>query len=278
MLGRLLSLYYRHRSECPSRIAGCFLCIPWRIDGRHYCYDTTSMQAAIEAKKLTVSKGRTRALDNVSLQVTRGSITGLIGPSGSGKTTLMRAVIGVQIITSGELHVLGEPAGSAGLRERIGYEPQTPAVYGDLTVLQNLHYFAALFGVDKARVQEVVAQVELRPQADQLANSLSGGQLARVSLAVALLGNAELLILDEPTVGLDPVLREKLWALFRDLAGQGKTLLISSHVMDEAEHCQDILLLRDGKVLSQGPKADLLKTSGTKTVGAAFLKLAGGKA
>ncbi len=232
----------------------------------------------VVADKVRVVREGVTALDGVSFSIAPGKITGLIGPSGSGKTTLMRAIIGVQIITGGMLTVLGKPAGHAELRERIGYEPQSPAVYEDLSVQQNLIYFADIFGAGSEAVHQVLKQVELTPQAGQLTGTLSGGQLARVSLAVALLGNAELLILDEPTVGLDPVLREKLWMMFRSLANQGKTLIISSHVMDEAERCQDILLLRDGRVLSHGSKQELLQRSNTKTVEAAFLKLAGGKA
>lgn len=226
---------------------------------------------------LKVVRDGVDALNGVSFAVTPGKITGLIGPSGSGKTTLMRSIIGVQIPTSGTLTVIGLPAGSKQLRTKVGYQPQTPAVYLDLTVHQNLRYFAAIFGVSDPAIAKVLEQVDLTPQVDQVVGSLSGGQLARVSLAVALLGNAEVLVLDEPTVGLDPVLREKLWAIFRQLADAGRTLLISSHVMDEAERCQDILLLRAGKVLSHGPKDELLRKSQTKTVEQAFLRLAGGR-
>lgn len=217
-------------------------------------------------------------LNGVSFVAAPGRITGLIGPSGSGKTTLMRSIIGVQLLTSGTLTILGQSAGSKNLRERIGYQPQMPAVYTDLTVRQNLRYFGAIFGVGEQEVTKTLKQVDLTPQAEQIVGTLSGGQLARVSLAVALLGDAEVLVLDEPTVGLDPVLREKLWTIFRQLADNGHTLLISSHVMDEAERCQDILLLRAGKVLSHGPKDELLRKSQTKTVEQAFLKLAGGDA
>ena len=229
------------------------------------------------AEGVKIVRGHVDALNGVTFAFTAGRITGLIGPSGSGKTTLMRSIIGVQEMTSGSLTVLGLPAGSKDLRSKIGYEPQSPAVYGDLTVQQNLAYFGAIFGMNDRDITQVLADVDLTTQAGQMVNSLSGGQLARVSLAVALLGRPELLILDEPTVGLDPVLREKLWTLFRSLAEQGKTLLISSHVMDEAERCQDILLLRNGRVLSHGSKEDLLNHTKTQSVEAAFLKLAGGK-
>lgn len=239
--------------------------------------DTGDMkQGAIFAKGASVVRGSVHALNGVSFDAAPGRVTGLIGPSGSGKTTLMRAIIGVQQLTSGSLTVLGLSAGSKELRSKIGYQPQSPAVYGDLTVRQNLQYFGTIFGVGDHDIQQVLRDVDLTPQADQIVSSLSGGQLARVSLAVALLATPELLILDEPTVGLDPVLREKLWTLFRKLATSGRTLLISSHVMDEAERCQDILLLRDGKVLSHGTKGELLAKSKTTTVEAAFLKLAGG--
>jgi ABC-2 type transport system ATP-binding protein len=229
--------------------------------------------AAIIADKLIVSRQGKPVLRELTFALEPGKITGLIGPSGSGKTTLMRSIVGAQTIRSGSLRVLGEPAGSARLRKQIGYVTQSPSVYQDLTVRQNVRYFAAILGQPKARIAEVLEQVDLMPQRDQLVGSLSGGQCARVSLAVALLGDAQLLVLDEPTVGLDPVLRRRLWKLFAQLATEGRTLLISSHVMDEAEQCPNLLLLRDGRVLSHGPKQQLLAQTGSKTVEDAFLQL-----
>jgi ABC-2 type transport system ATP-binding protein len=234
--------------------------------------------AVIAARNVTVVRGKSTVLSGVSFVAPAGRITGLIGPSGSGKTTLMRTIIGAQRITSGNLEVLNQPAGSKELRSRIGYVTQSPAVYNDLTAHQNLHYFARILGVGKKEVDRVLREVDLRAQANQLVGDMSGGQRARVSLAVALLGDPQLLILDEPTVGLDPVLREHLWNLFADLAGQGRALLISSHVMDEAEKCPDILLLRDGRVLHHSSKQDLLRTTHTQSVHDAFLALAGGAA
>ncbi|MEK7152921.1 MAG: ABC transporter ATP-binding protein [Patescibacteria group bacterium] len=230
---------------------------------------------AIVADHVTVIRDSVVALDNVSFSITPGKITGLIGPSGSGKTTLMRAIIGTQVITRGSLSVLGRPAGGKSLRAQIGYVTQSPAVYTDLTVNENLHYFAAIIGAPKHTIRSVLEQVDLVPQTGQVAASLSGGQLARLSLAVALLGNATLLVLDEPTVGLDPVLRRDLWALFAGLASEGRTLLISSHVMDEAEQCPELLLLREGKVLSHGSKRALLKDTNATSVETAFLQLVG---
>ena len=232
--------------------------------------------AIIATKVSVVRPGNVRALRSVSFGLTPGKITGLIGPSGSGKTTLLRAIIGAQLLTSGTLEVLGLPAGSKALRAKIGYVTQLPAVYDDLTARQNLLYFASILGVPKSEAGRVLKEVDLEKQAAQLVGSMSGGQRARVSLAVALLGDPALLVLDEPTVGLDPVLRERLWGLFARIAATGRTLLISSHVMDEAERCPELLLLRDGKVLSHGPKQALLERTGTSSVEAAFLKLAGG--
>jgi len=229
--------------------------------------------AAISADHLTVVREDVSALRDVSFQIAPGKITGLIGPSGSGKTTLMRVIVGAQQITSGNVEVLGKPAGSKSLRRSIGYVTQLPAVYSDLTVQQNLSYFAAIVSASKQDVRHAMEKVDLMPQAKQLTATLSGGQLARVSLAVALLGKADLLILDEPTVGLDPVLRRDLWKLFKGLADEGRTLLISSHVMDEAEQCTDLLLLREGQVLSHGPRQDLLKRMHARGVEEAFLKL-----
>lgn len=231
------------------------------------------MAAVVTARQVTVQKGDTVALDAVTFSLEAGKVTGLIGPSGSGKTTLIRSIVGAQKLTSGEVRVLGKPAGHKALRSQLGYVTQLPAIYDDLTVRQNIRYFATIMGCSKTDADQVIEQVDLAAQTNQLVGLLSGGQRARVSLAVALLGDAKLLILDEPTVGLDPLLRLHLWQLFKDLAAQGKTLLISSHVMDEAEQCTNLLLLRDGKVLSDSTKAQLLAKTNTKTVQAAFLQL-----
>ncbi len=227
---------------------------------------------AIETEELSVKKGKTEILHALNLAIRSGTLTGLIGPSGSGKTTLMRSIVGVQKY-DGQLTVLGRSAGDKRLRPKIGYVTQNPAVYGDLTIAQNLVYFAAIVGVSKSRVDYVLESVQLTMHKHQLVNSLSGGQRARVSLAVALLGDPELLVLDEPTVGLDPILRNELWAQFAELASQGKTLLISSHVMDEAERCDDLVLIRDGEILWNDAREDLLKKTHTASVGEAFVAM-----
>ena len=228
---------------------------------------------SILVDKLTVAKGKTTILDALTVSVQPGRITGLIGPSGSGKTTLMRTLVGAQKITSGSVSLLGLPAGHKHLRSQIGYVTQSPAVYDDLTVWQNLQYFAAVVGVGKEECRQAMQRVRLQDHSGQLTGALSGGERARVSLAVALLRDNPILIFDEPTVGLDPLLRHSLWQLFGELASSGKTMLVSSHVMDEAERCQDILLLRNGTVLSYGSKADLLERTRTKGVEDAFLAL-----
>ncbi len=234
---------------------------------------TNMQESAIRASELSVVRGGGIVLNRLSFGIAPGRLTGLIGPSGSGKTTLMRVIVGAQKVSSGRLQVLNTKAGSKELRRKIGYVSQTPAVYGDLTVQQNLRYFATILGKGKFDVKRVIRQVDLHSQTNQLVGTLSGGQRARVSLAVALINNARILVLDEPTVGLDPLLREHLWQLFKQLASDGRTLLISSHVMDEAERCDDVLLLRDGKVLSHSTKQELLAKTNTGTVEAAFLKL-----
>ncbi len=232
------------------------------------------MGSAIEIKALRVRRGGKVVLDDLALEVAAGSVTGLLGPSGSGKSTLIRSIVGVQIVEAGDVRVLAQPAGSPSLRSRVGYVTQAPSVYGDLTVRENLHYFAQILHVAPARIEETIDEVDLRPQADQLVESLSGGQLSRVSLATALLNRPELLVLDEPTVGLDPILRRDLWRLFHSLAERGSTLLVSSHVMDEADRCHSLLLLRGGRLLASVTPGDLRARTGEQDLEAAFLRLA----
>lgn len=241
----------------------------------------TSLQPAIRAEALTVVRGPRTVLRGLDFAVPRGQITGLLGPSGCGKSTLMRSTVGTQANVTGTLEVLGHAAGHAALRSRIGYVTQAPSVYDDLTVRQNLDYFAAILDPGRAsaerrraHVTQVITDVDLTGHADSLAGSLSGGQRSRVSLAVALLGTPELLVLDEPTVGLDPVLRRDLWTLFHAIAAErNATLLISSHVMDEAERCHRLLLMREGEILADDTPDALRERTGSDTVEAAFLRL-----
>jgi ABC-2 type transport system ATP-binding protein len=232
-----------------------------------------SPRAAIEVESLRVVRGGKEVLADLSVQIAPGSVSGLLGPSGTGKTTLIRAIVGVQIVAAGRVSVLGRPAGARELRERVGYVTQAPSVYFDLSVRENLRYFARVCGADSARVDETIADVRLGEHVDRVVRNLSGGQRARVSLASALLARPELLVLDEPTVGLDPVLRVELWEMFARLAAGGTTLLVSSHVMDEAIHCDRLLLMRDGSILAAASPAELLERTGAADLEAAFLAL-----
>jgi ABC-2 type transport system ATP-binding protein len=229
---------------------------------------------AVRVRDLRVRRGGRLVLDGISLTMARGAITGLLGPSGCGKSTLIRAIMGIQIIESGEVSVLGQPAGFGALRGRVGYVTQRPALYDDLTVRQNLEYFAHLSRAPRARIDEVLDLVDLARASSQRTCNLSGGQRARVSLASALLADPEVLVLDEPTVGLDPVLRQDLWEAFRSIADDGTAILVSSHVMDEAARCDDLILLRDGALLSSGPPESLRARTGEQDLEVAFLQLA----
>jgi ABC-2 type transport system ATP-binding protein len=240
--------------------------------GGTYCVSVDTAPT-IEAEALRVVRGGIVALDGISLQVAPGRVTGLLGPSGSGKSTLIRSIVGVQRISSGRVTVLGEPAGSASLRPVVGYVTQAPSVYGDLSVRENLRYFARIVGVPRTRVNEVIETVALGGLAGRVVGRLSGGQRARVSLASALLNNPEVLVLDEPTVGLDPVLRRDLWDMFHALASRGRTLLVSSHVMDEADRCNDLLLLRDGRLLAAGTPQQLRNRTDSRELESVFLRL-----
>jgi ABC-2 type transport system ATP-binding protein len=228
---------------------------------------------AVRVADLKVRRGGREVLHGLGFDVPRGCVVGLLGPSGCGKTTLMRSIVGVQAVESGTVEVLGRPAGAKEVRNRVGYATQSPAVYLDLTVRENLRYFGRVIGAPKDDAERVIEQVGLGPQADQLAGSLSGGQLGRTNLAVALLGTPELVVLDEPTVGLDPVLRQELWGLFHRLAEDGTTMIVSSHVMDEAARCQRLILLRQGRILADETPDVLSARTGTDDLEEAFLRL-----
>jgi ABC-2 type transport system ATP-binding protein len=229
---------------------------------------------AVHVDDLTIRRGGNVVLRGVSLDVRGGVVTGLLGPSGSGKTTLMRAVVGVQVVEAGRVEVGGLPAGSPELRRSVAYVTQSPSVYGDLSVRENLRYFSRALGAAPGRVEHAIGVVGLDAHADQIVRTLSGGEQSRVSLATALLGEPDVLVLDEPTVGLDPVLRRDLWRTFHELAAAGTTLFVSTHVMDEAERCDELILMREGRIVATGTPAELLARTGAGDIEAAFLALA----
>ena len=231
------------------------------------------MRAAVTIDGLRVVRGEKLVIPGFDVEVAAGEITGVLGPSGSGKSTLLRSIVGVQRIAGGEVSVLGRPAGSPELRREVGYMTQAPSVYGDLTAAENLRFFGSVLGLGDPEIAAALDVVGLTAQREQHAGTMSGGQLARVSLATALLGGPRMLILDEPTVGLDPVLRDDLWRTFGELAAAGTTLIVSSHVMDEAERCDSLMLIREGDLLATGGPAELRERTGTDSVGDAFLRL-----
>ena len=239
---------------------------------RGYC---NRVPAAVQISNLSIIRDGKTIVSKLNADVPSGKIVGILGPSGSGKTTLFRSIVGVQQISEGSINVLGQPAGSKNLRNRIGYLTQSASIYSDLTCIENLRYFSRLLGESDFSVQEVLELVDLTKNKKQLASSLSGGERTRLALATALIGKPELLILDEPTVGLDPILRRELWKLFHHLADQGKTLLISSHVMDEAERCDTIVLLREGRVLEEGTPSELKARTGKSDMESVFISLVG---
>ncbi len=234
------------------------------------------MKNVVEVRDLVVVRGGREVLPGVSLDVSSG-VTGLLGPSGCGKSTLMRSLVGAQRVRSGTVEVLGLPAGSAPLRTRVGYVTQAASVYDDLTVNENLGFFARVLGADRSAVDRAVDAVALGEHRHQVVGRLSGGQRNRVGLAVALLGEPDLLVLDEPTVGLDPVLRRDLWELFHGIAEAGAAVLVSSHVMDEAERCHRLLLMREGRIIADGPPEEIRSRTGAADVEEAFLRLVEGR-
>lgn len=233
-----------------------------------------SQGPAIKVSGLKVIRGKNTVLPHIELEVPRGEIVGLLGPSGGGKTTIMRAIVGAQIIASGTVDVLGLPAGSPALRPRIGYVTQAPSIYPDLTARENLAYFGRTVGAGADAVAATLTSIGLADAADRPVSTLSGGQRSRVSLGAALVGDPELLVLDEPTVGLDPALRQDLWEVFRFLRDAGKTLLVSSHVMDEAVRCDRLVFVRDGAILAYDTLDAILAATGARDAEQAFLALA----
>ncbi|HEY5856252.1 MAG TPA: ABC transporter ATP-binding protein [Aldersonia sp.] len=234
---------------------------------------TSDPEPAVVVDGLTVRRGAREVLHGLDLQIARGSMTGLLGPSGCGKTTLMRCLVGTQIVESGSVTVLGAPAGSAALRHRVGYVTQAPSIYADLTVRANVAYFGAMYGATGLRVDAAIEAVGLSDHTANRGDELSGGQRTRASLACALVADPDLLVLDEPTVGLDPLLRAELWERFASLAAGGVTLVVSSHVMDEASHCDQLLLLRDGYLLADLTPDELRSRTGESGMDNAFLTL-----
>jgi ABC-2 type transport system ATP-binding protein len=231
------------------------------------------MKNAVEVSDLVVRRGGREVLKGIGFTIEEGSVTGLLGPSGCGKSTLMRALVGVQQLTSGSVRAFGEEAGSKALRNRIGYVTQAASVYDDLTVAENLIFFAKVLGVSGDQVDESIEAVDLADHADQVVGRLSGGQRSRASLAVALLGSPDLLVLDEPTVGLDPVLRRDLWNLFHEIADRGAAVFVSSHVMDEADRCERLMLMREGVIIADDTPDGIREKTRTDDIESAFLSL-----
>lgn len=234
--------------------------------------------ATVETRGLSKAFGLVHAVRDLDLVVRKGEIYGLLGPNGSGKTTLMRLLMGLTKADAGDMHVLGREVPDTNLLAEIGYMTQAEALYVDLTARENVRFFASLCGIYSAdAVDQALALVELSDRADDIVAKLSGGLRRRVSLACALVHEPKLLILDEPTVGVDPQLRASFWEHFRSMAGLGVTILISSHVMDEAERCDRLGLMRGGQLLAEGTPAELRSRSGTDNLELAFLLLAEGE-
>ncbi len=231
------------------------------------------MVSAISITDLTVIRGGTRILDEFNLEIEPQRILGLLGPSGSGKTTIMRSIVGLQRFHSGSISILGKFAGDKRLRTRVSYSTQDASIYRDLTCRENIDYFAALHDQSTKFTDEILELVDLGKNRRQLALSLSGGERARLALATALVGKPEILILDEPTVGLDPLLRRDLWKLFHRFTDEGKTIVLSSHMMEEADHCDELVLLRNGAILAKGSPAELRKQTGLENMDSVFISL-----
>lgn len=231
-------------------------------------------EPVVVAENLVKTFGKTRALDGLSVRVKRGEKYGLLGPNGSGKTTLIRSIVGLVLPEKGEVRVLGQAVPSPAVSTRVGYMTQSPALYEDLTVRENLGFFARLFGGGRdvgKQIDEVLELVDLASRGQSPVRTLSGGMRQRVSLAVTLVHQPELMLLDEPTVGVDPELRQTLWQHFDRMNAAGRTFIVSTHVMEEAEHCSRVGLLQAGRLLAEGSPAELRQRAGAATLEQAYL-------
>ena len=235
------------------------------------------MDAIVEVSGLHKHFGDTRAVDGIDLQVQRGEIYGLLGPNGSGKTTLMRLLAGLLRASAGNVRILGQEMPNKAVLSQVGYMTQATALYEDLTVRENVAFFAEMYGSASGpeAVDAAVELVGLQERANSLVRTLSGGMKQRSSLACALVHRPRLLLLDEPTVGVDPQLRAVFWSYFRRLASEGVALIVSSHVMDEAERCDKLGFVRNGKLLAEGSAEVLRAKAGASTLDDAFLRFAG---
>ncbi len=237
--------------------------------------DAVATEAAVEARGIVRTFGHIRALDGLDLAVRRGEILGLVGPNGAGKTTFIRLIAGLLRPTAGEIVVLGGRPGARGVVERTGYMPQSSALYEDLTVRENLVFFGRLYGLTRTQANANAGELEelmaLGGKRTALVRDLSGGMRQRTNLACAMIHGPELLLLDEPTVGVDPVLRRSLWEHFARLNARGTTILITTHVMDEAEHCNRVAMIASGRTIAAGTSGELRRRAGAATLEDAYL-------
>lgn len=236
---------------------------------------TPRAEVAVGVEAVSKSFGAIRAVQRVTLDVPSGQTFGLLGPSGCGKTTLIRLILGLLTPAGGSVSVLGEDMPSRRIMQHVGYMPQSSALYDDLTVAENVAFFASLYGVQsRAAIVEAVELMELGDRMHSPVRTLSAGMKQRVSLACALVHRPRLLLLDEPTVGLDPRLRANFWRHFRRLNEGGVTIIASTHVMDEAEHCHRLALMREGRLLVEGTPGELRERAAASTLEEAFLTYA----
>lgn len=237
------------------------------------------LDSAIEVIDVTRLFGRKKVLKNISLTVNQGEIFGFLGPSGAGKTTLVKMIAGIDTPTRGEVLIFRSKMPSLKLMKRIGYMAQSDALYGELTAYENLDFFASLYGLNgakkKKRIHDVMEIVNLTEHMKKLVSQYSGGMKRRLSLAIALLHSPEILLLDEPTVGIDPILRESIWQELRNLSMEGAAIFVTTHVMDEAEKCTRLGMIRDGELIAVGSPSELKEKTATRSLEEAFLHYGG---